>query len=344
MAEQNNQELISVIIPTRNRVNLLKQAVDSVLNQTYKNLELFIVDEASTDDTKAYLSSISDERVSCIYHETPQGGNTARNNGFLKADGRYIAFLDDDDIWANRKLDLQIKAFQEHPEVGLVSGNNIVINDKKDIVRKSDRGDNVKYENEKALEKIMLGNFIGGASFPLIKREVFEEVEGFQKNLKSAQETNLYLRIIEKGHSVYMCKEPLLLYRVHSQNRITDSYEPKLQGLDQLYHYKKEHFFPQLTDDVIDRVTYEHLKKISMVYMQHKKYSEFIDVKERIMRENLKKQEKNQYIKIRMAVLRNKLVRTYPGRMMKTTRQKMETKKLNKQWKQYIDNEFIAYR
>lgn len=340
----NKKELISVIIPTRNRVNLLKQAVDSVLTQTHENLELIIVDEASTDETREYLKTINDSRVHFIYHEEPKGGNTARNNGLAKAEGDFIAFLDDDDIWAKRKLQVQYNAMLEHDDVGMVSCNNLVINTDNDIVRQSSRGYNIKYNNKVALKKIMIGNFMGGASFPLIRRDCLEEVNGFQEHLKSAQETNLYLRIISNGHAVFMCGDPLLLYRVHSQNRITDSYKPKLKGLEQLYYYKKNYCFEDVSQDLIDKVTFEHLNKISKVYMQHKKYAQFIDVKEKIIEEDLVEKKNSYYFKIRFAVARNRFAHMYPGRKLKKAVQNTKTKKLNKEWSRYMEKEFIRHQ
>lgn len=105
-------ELVSVIIPTYNRGYVLQRAIDSVLAQTHENLELIIVDDGSTDDTKQLIESIDDERLSyyCLDHK---GACTARNFGIDKAKGSYIAFQDSDDSWRRNKLERQLEIMKE---------------------------------------------------------------------------------------------------------------------------------------------------------------------------------------------------------------------------------------
>lgn len=103
----DNTDLISVIIPTYNRAHLIKRSVESVLNQTYKNIELIIVDDGSTDNTKEIIDSINDKRIKYIY-QANQGAASARNKGIDLAEGQYIAFQDSDDVWHSNKLKKQI--------------------------------------------------------------------------------------------------------------------------------------------------------------------------------------------------------------------------------------------
>lgn len=113
--------LVSVIIPTYNRAHLLLRAVQSVLNQTYSHFELIIVDDASTDNTAQVTGEISDPRVRYVRHEYNQGGAAARNTGIDLAQGKYIAFLDSDDLWLERKLEKQVEALSSaDPRVGIV--------------------------------------------------------------------------------------------------------------------------------------------------------------------------------------------------------------------------------
>ncbi|MFB5662615.1 glycosyltransferase family 2 protein [Alteribacillus sp. HJP-4] len=333
------KELISVIIPTRNREKLLSQAVNSVLQQTHEHLELIIVDEASDDGTEEYIKSIDDQRIHYIRHDQPKGGNIARNNGFKQAAGDYIAFLDDDDIWSRKKLEKQYAAMKKHPDAGMVSCNNLVFNEKGSILRQSSRGSNKYYSQKEALQKILIDNFIGGASFPLIRRECLEKVNGFREHLKSAQETDLYVRIIHAGYGVFICEDPLILYRVHSNNRITDSFEPKLQGLEELYRYKKDNILLQLNDETAIHVTEEHIMKLSEVYIRNKNYKKFLEVKKNIEKNDL---DKNALLraKIQGKVLKNRLSHTPPGRGIKTLVQSAKSRKLNSYWQQYIKTEF----
>ena len=106
---------VSIIIPTYNRVGYLSQAVDSVLAQTLVDWELIVVDDGSTDETSCYLESLADPRIVAL-GQMNQGESAARNAGIAHARGRYIAFLDDDDLFAPQKLELQAAFLCDHPE------------------------------------------------------------------------------------------------------------------------------------------------------------------------------------------------------------------------------------
>ncbi|MFC7193467.1 glycosyltransferase family 2 protein [Halosimplex aquaticum] len=103
---------VSVIIPTYNRATLVKRAIQSVLNQTFKDFELIIVDDASDDETPEVIDSINDARLEYIRHDLNRHGGAARNTGIKYASGKYIAFLDDDDEWYPTKLERQVERFE----------------------------------------------------------------------------------------------------------------------------------------------------------------------------------------------------------------------------------------
>ncbi len=112
--------LISVIIPTHNRSELVVRAVENALRQTYTALEVIVVDDASTDDTLAKVEAIADPRVHYIRSDRNIGGAAARNLGVRAASGEFVAFLDSDDLWFPGKLKLQMKRLSEMPESGVV--------------------------------------------------------------------------------------------------------------------------------------------------------------------------------------------------------------------------------
>src|SRR5262245_31802290 len=103
---------VSVVIPTRNRLRLLTLALASVLDQRDVRLEVIVIDEASTDDVAAAIASLGDSRVRLVRHAPAQGMGAARNRGIAEAAGDWIAFLDDDDVWAPDKLALQLEALR----------------------------------------------------------------------------------------------------------------------------------------------------------------------------------------------------------------------------------------
>ncbi|MBF2004215.1 MAG: glycosyltransferase family 2 protein [Chlorogloeopsis fritschii C42_A2020_084] len=106
--------LVSVIIPTYNRANIIGNTLDSVVKQSYQKIEIIIVDDGSTDNTEEVIKAIGDSRIHYIKHQINYGGATARNTGIKAAKGEYIAFLDSDDIWLTNKIEIQLDAIQRH--------------------------------------------------------------------------------------------------------------------------------------------------------------------------------------------------------------------------------------
>jgi glycosyltransferase involved in cell wall biosynthesis len=106
----SEQPLVSVVIPTYKRAELISRAINSVLGQSYQNLEIIIVDDHSQDNTAKIIQNITDNRIRYHYHTINQGGAAARNTGINQALGQYVAFLDSDDVWLPQKLELQLKA------------------------------------------------------------------------------------------------------------------------------------------------------------------------------------------------------------------------------------------
>ena len=111
---------VSVIIPTYNREATLKRAVESVLNQTYTDFELIIVDDGSTDNTRQLVENIHDDRITYYYVKINSGAAAARNYGIERAEGEYIAFQDSDDYWHSDKLEKQMKVMESNPDIGFV--------------------------------------------------------------------------------------------------------------------------------------------------------------------------------------------------------------------------------
>jgi len=118
---------VSVILPTRNRAPMLERAVHSVLAQTVADLELIVVDDGSSDDTEAVLSTIDDPRVSYVKLEQHRGAAVARNTGLRRSEGEFVAFQDSDDEWLPQKLELQLALLKRAgPELGAVGGRYAV--------------------------------------------------------------------------------------------------------------------------------------------------------------------------------------------------------------------------
>lgn len=131
MAYMKTNPLVSVIIPTYNRANLVGKAVKSVLAQSYQNFEIIVVDNASCDNTAEVINSIIDNRIKFIKHDVNRGPAASRNTGLKNSGGDYITFLDSDDEWLFGKLACQLDVFKEDEDgIGLVftNGFNEAIN------------------------------------------------------------------------------------------------------------------------------------------------------------------------------------------------------------------------
>ncbi len=108
------EPLVSVIVPTYNRADLISYTLDSAIKQSYKNLEIIVIDDGSVDNTEEVVKAIGDPRICYICHPSNRGGSAARNTGIEVARGEYIAFLDSDDLWAPEKIELQLALIQRH--------------------------------------------------------------------------------------------------------------------------------------------------------------------------------------------------------------------------------------
>lgn len=179
-----NQPLISVIIPTHNRAELLKRAVDSVLEQTWHNLELIIVDDASDDTTQEVLSEFEREYpVKNIRNHLSKGAAASRNVAIENASGEFIAGLDDDDYWRPKRLELLMEEFSEG-YAGVTSNDRMDFGGKEVVWKKKPviTLDDLLYYNQ-------VGNQI------LTKKEYLLEVGGYDENLPSAQDYDLWIRL-----------------------------------------------------------------------------------------------------------------------------------------------------
>ena len=199
--------LVSIVITTFNRVNFLKKSSTSVLSQTYKNIELIIIDDCSTDNTQAFCESIKDIRVIYLRHKTNKGVHESRNDGIRKASGQYIAFLDDDDEWLPQKIEKQLQIFKKgSEELGLVySGYYNAIDGK--IVSKI----TPKMKGDIRIH-ILQQNLLATLTV-LIRRVCFDKV-GFFEYMPAVEDWDMRIRISEFFHYDFV-SEPLGIYNIH---------------------------------------------------------------------------------------------------------------------------------
>ncbi len=201
--------LVSVVLPTYNRARLLSRAVKSVLDQTYPNFELIVVDDCSTDGTEGVVKGFQDDRIRYIRHEKNQGAPIARNTGIRAAEGKYIAFQDSDDVWCSTKLEKQVNAFNSASvDLGVIYTSFWLIdNDKETMVPSS-----LVKQTEGKIHNILLAMNFVSLSSAIIKKECFVNV-GMFENIPRFQDWELWLRI-SKYYSFKHLREPLVkVYR-----------------------------------------------------------------------------------------------------------------------------------
>jgi len=186
--------LVSVIIPTYNRATTIVRAIESVLNQTYKNFELIVVDDNSTDNTEKVLSHyIANSRINYIKLTKNIGGGGARNRGITEAKGEFVAFQDSDDQWMLDKLEKQMKVFEDNTEIDIVfsriqkNGDISTAFPKRDITR-----------SQNIYTELLKDNYIGTVT-AVIRKEKLKEVGGFDQSLPRLQDWDLFIRLAQNA-------------------------------------------------------------------------------------------------------------------------------------------------
>ncbi|MDD3472003.1 MAG: glycosyltransferase [Syntrophaceae bacterium] len=226
------RELVSIILPTYNRAQLLPRAVDSVLSQTYENWELIIWNDGSTDNTHNVLENFKDKRIT-FYKEDNQGKSYALNQGLRLAKGQIVAFLDDDDVWLPKKVEIQVAALQKHPELDMVFGDFENINITSNIVGfgfdqasaglaqllTEKVGKNLWFVREGFLKGIGRDNFIAFDSVAIQKRMI-DRIGLFNEKLLNSEDFEYWWRFgLAGGKAAYT--ETVLLKRYKYANSLS---------------------------------------------------------------------------------------------------------------------------
>lgn len=200
---------VSVIIPTYNRASYVLQAIESVRRQTFSDYEIIVVDDGGFDATRKLLVQYAGERFLYLRADHNVGLAAARNLGIRAARGKFIAFLDDDDLWHPEKLFRQIETFERTPDAALLhSGYRVIGPDgsARDVQPKA-RG--------RAYRQLLAWNSIAASSV-IIRTDIAPEIF-FDERLSGCADWDLWLRIARCHHIDY-CAEPLVFYRLHSEN------------------------------------------------------------------------------------------------------------------------------
>lgn len=199
--------LVSVIIPSYNREHLIGRSIRSVLNQTYEEIEVIVVDDGSTDNTRDVVNNFNDKRIRYIHHDNNLGGCIARNTGINASRGEYIAFQDSDDVWLPDKLEKQMQAFKIVPEnVGIVYSAFIRVKDDSASFIPSPK---FTIKDGNLLYQLIKGNFISTQT-TILRKICFDKAGEFDKNLHRLQDWELFIRMSKYFEFKYI-SEPLVI-------------------------------------------------------------------------------------------------------------------------------------
>ena len=209
---------VSVIIPTYNRASMLREAIQSVLDQTYSDFEIIVVDDGSTDDTRKIVNAFFDKRIRYVFQEN-RGRSNARNHAFALAQGKYIAFLDSDDLFLPGKLEKQVAALEKEPGFGMVYSSAICTDE---------QGKEIPPFMYKATASGMIYRKVA-FYIPLtiilptvvMRAEVLSQVGGFDEKMERFEDTDMWRRVARR-YPILAIREPLCRIRRHSDNELAN--------------------------------------------------------------------------------------------------------------------------
>lgn len=251
-------ELISIIIPTYKRPGMLDRAIKSCLEQTYKNIEILVIDDNNPDsegrkETIAFMKKYEDNsQIKYIKCKKNGGGAKARNEGIKNAVGDYVVFLDDDDYFFKDKLEKQLKFMKKHNYDATFTGVETYDETKDKLVKVK------RHENFEKYDNILIYHLVEMIVSPqtfMYKREVLENIDGFD-NVSAGQEYHLMYKTIMNNFSVGCLHDVLTRICIHSGERITTG-KNKLKAEKDLYLLKKRHF---------DLLTYSQKRQVKYIY------------------------------------------------------------------------------
>lgn len=201
---------VSVIIPTYQRADWVNEAIKSVLAQTYKDYEIIVINDGSTDNTTEVLNQFQD-KIKLIEQEN-KGVSTALNIAIEKSQGQYIAFLDDDDIWLPNKLEKQILLLESNHRIGLIYSDMLLFDEKAVFPEPLSKKLPI-HVGHISWMLFIFGNSVPLPSSVVVRCEVLDEIGLFDESLTHCHDYDLWLRISEKWLLSYL-DEPLTMYRL----------------------------------------------------------------------------------------------------------------------------------
>ena len=218
---------VSIVLPTYNGAKYLRQSIDSCLNQTYKNIELIIVDDASMDETPDIIKSYQDERIKYIRHDKNKCLPHALNTGFTMVTGEYLTWTSDDNYYAEDAIESMVALLQINKTIDFVYANYYAINDNGAVLQSVSVGPS---------ESLKEYNCIGPCF--LYRREVYEVLGGYNPNAFLAEDYEYWIRVFKKFR-MQKLEKSIYWHRLHPQS-LTGQYAAKAK--DRADRIRDHHF------------------------------------------------------------------------------------------------------
>jgi len=256
---------VSVIIPAFNRANYICKAIDSVLDQTYQDFEIVVIDDGSTDDTKKRLERYKNKIR--YFFQKNKGISAARNAGIKRAKGTIIALLDSDDWWDKRKLELQLKFADEHPDWGLIDTFCIAVGEDEKIIYK--RGDIKKGD---CFNEFINCNTLNSTSSVIIKKDVLDKVGGFDPAFIGQEDYHMWIKIAEIS-KIYTFKK-YMVYYFHHPGNISGSTDLMMKNSTDLVEWIKKTY--KIKD--VDMLKANHTRQYIPRLFKENRYDECIQL------------------------------------------------------------------
>jgi glycosyltransferase involved in cell wall biosynthesis len=205
---------VSVLIPTYNRAAYLPEAINSVLNQSFRDFEVIIVDDGSTDNTPELVRGIRDPHVHYVRHLRNRGVAAALNTAWHAARGEYLARLDSDDVWRPELLEILVSALDADPGLGLIYARAQWMDTHGQLLPQM-AGAPIKFPGE-TLKSLLYGDCVTPMAV-VFRRECIERAGGYDESLIANEDWDLWIRMAEYCRFAY-CTQVLAYYRIHPQN------------------------------------------------------------------------------------------------------------------------------
>ncbi|MBN1483086.1 MAG: glycosyltransferase [Chloroflexia bacterium] len=256
---------VSVIISSYNYARFVGEALQSVAAQTWEDYEIIVVDDGSTDETRA---AVERSGVPCQYiYQENQGAAAARNTGLRAARGEYVNFLDADDLLYPQSLELMAGYLDQHPDVALVYGDAIYFyqDGSGRPTRRFSRGLRTPpYPPSGNMLEVLVINSVFNPAAGLVRKSRVLDVDGFKRELRYAEDYDLWLRMAAQGYTFAYIDQAVAKYRIHGRNKIFVQPQKRLRSLVKIWDQLTQSEAFQALDPQVKALFYMHVAKANI--------------------------------------------------------------------------------